>query len=145
MKQHEMTGAWHIQSEDGEAIKIGELLIEPHFHMLLYVHYEHEQPRGFALFELNNDALHNATSYHDFIITNSGHFDTHEDCEMDWNELCRIACSKKLALSIFITAIQFDHPLAIEGPLDSLFVPHPDPCPSSEKYWSILQQIQLGN
>jgi hypothetical protein len=144
MKLHEMTGAWYIQSEAGETIKIGELLIEPHFHMLLYVHYERGKPRGFALFEPTTDARPEAVSHHDFIITNAGHYDTHEDCEMDWEELCRIACAKKLDLSIFIIALQFDHPLAQTEPLDPDFIPHPDSYLSDESYSNILSEIQLG-
>ena len=144
MKLLDMTGAWFVQSEDEENIKIGELLIEPHFHMLLYVHYENNKPRAFALFEPKDDAVPETTSHRDFILSTPGHFDAHEDCELDWESFCRITFAKQLDLSIFLMAIQFDHPLAVLEPLDPVFILQPDPCPSSEKYWSILHEIQLG-
>jgi hypothetical protein len=143
MQLEELTGRI-IGTHNGLSEKVIELQITPQHDMLLLVYFEKERPMGFALFEMLEEELtKEKISHQDLYLSNHGHYDVHPDCELDFEKLCKWAVEKQLDLDSFITAIQFDHPLASLAPLEIELVNHSNPRPSEEEYWETLAQIQL--
>lgn len=143
MQLEHLTGIL-LGTHDGVSEKIIELQVAPWHEMLLVVYFEKEKPMGFALFEVLEKAIANQkVSNQKLFVSNHGHYDVHPDCQLDFETLCKWTVEKQLDLDTFITAIQFDHPLASLAPLEIEVVNHPDPRPTEARYWDAIAQIQL--
>lgn len=87
--------------------------------MLLFIYVENDLSVAFALFEKVPVLDHSAPlSQENFYISNQGHYDVHRSCEFNFENYCRFTVYKCLDLNVFITALQFDHPMAIDEPLE---------------------------